>query len=414
MISSEQFFEELRGALKHLYDPYYLQRSLLPAWFGLKEDPDQIPSLQRILREAIEKLEPTPGSVFSLQQQRIYDLLMYRYVQQFSQEEVASQLGMSVRQLRREQNTAVYALAASLWKDYQPGSRSFDMNLENAPDLKLNETEEIEEDGLSAYRSEGPAPTIQLSPLIHSTVDMLRQLADQKGTRLNVDLPEALPEAVIEPSALRQILLILLNHLIHKSKRAAVSITARVSLGMAELQVSCSDWTEAGLQELPTESNNIELAYKLSELCGAKLTVQFNAANPHASILIPAASRYEVVLIDDNSDLLRLVKRFTTGTQYHVTGLQDPVQAAAVVEERSPSLVLLDVMMPKMDGWEILGRLRLHPNTGKIPVIVCSVLAQDALAASLGASGFIHKPVTRLNLLSELDRHAGLLARESR
>jgi CheY-like chemotaxis protein len=70
-------------------------------------------------------------------------------------------------------------------------------------------------------------------------------------------------------------------------------------------------------------------------------------------------------------------------------------------------------MMPEIDGWELLGKFRHHPQTGQIPIIVCTILSQKELALSLGASGFIHKPVTRQNLLLELDRQAELLEQGS-
>jgi CheY-like chemotaxis protein len=77
-------------------------------------------------------------------------------------------------------------------------------------------------------------------------------------------------------------------------------------------------------------------------------------------------------------------------------------------------VIILDVMMPDIDGWEILGRLRSHPSTSAIPVVVCTILAQEELALSLGASGFLLKPITRQALLEELDRQAALLEKESR
>jgi CheY-like chemotaxis protein len=61
------------------------------------------------------------------------------------------------------------------------------------------------------------------------------------------------------------------------------------------------------------------------------------------------------------------------------------------------------VMMPNVDGWELLGRLRQHPSTADIPVLVCTILPQETLALSLGASAFVRKPITRQVFLSALD-----------
>jgi CheY-like chemotaxis protein len=60
--------------------------------------------------------------------------------------------------------------------------------------------------------------------------------------------------------------------------------------------------------------------------------------------------------------------------------------------------------MPQTDGWRVLSQLRQHPLTSHIPVIVCTILVQEALALSLGACAFLRKPVTRQAFLAALDR----------
>jgi len=74
----------------------------------------------------------------------------------------------------------------------------------------------------------------------------------------------------------------------------------------------------------------------------------------------------------------------------------------------------VDVMMPGVDGWELLGRLRQHPLTGHIPIVVCTVLTQEELALSLGASDFLPKPVARQAFLEALDRQLLTAATGSR
>jgi CheY-like chemotaxis protein len=59
-------------------------------------------------------------------------------------------------------------------------------------------------------------------------------------------------------------------------------------------------------------------------------------------------------------------------------------------------------MMPEMDGWELLQRLRNHPQTADIPVVICSVINNPDLAYSLGASLFLPKPVSRDDVLEAL------------
>jgi CheY-like chemotaxis protein len=72
------------------------------------------------------------------------------------------------------------------------------------------------------------------------------------------------------------------------------------------------------------------------------------------------------------------------------------------------------VMMPRVDGWEMLGRLRQHPRTAHIPVVIVTILAQEELALSLGAKAHLLKPVTQATFLSVLDQLSATLAPESR
>ena len=61
-------------------------------------------------------------------------------------------------------------------------------------------------------------------------------------------------------------------------------------------------------------------------------------------------------------------------------------------------------LRPVVDGWEVLARLREHPATYGVPIVVCTILAQEDLAMLLGAADFVRKPINQQSLLSALDR----------
>jgi CheY-like chemotaxis protein len=65
---------------------------------------------------------------------------------------------------------------------------------------------------------------------------------------------------------------------------------------------------------------------------------------------------------------------------------------------------MLDVMMPQVDGWELLAAIKSNPATRDIPVIVCSVLKSPALALKLGAAAYLPKPVSQQALIEALAR----------
>jgi CheY-like chemotaxis protein len=121
-------------------------------------------------------------------------------------------------------------------------------------------------------------------------------------------------------------------------------------------------------------------------------------------LVLPAVARFPVLVIDDNADTLRLFERYVSGTRYHLAGVRHSDEAFGQLATFSPQIIVLDVMMPETDGWRVMGRLREHPATQGVPILVCTILAQEELALSLGASAFIQKPVTRQSFLTALDR----------
>ena len=76
-----------------------------------------------------------------------------------------------------------------------------------------------------------------------------------------------------------------------------------------------------------------------------------------------------------------------------------------VEARRTPlELIVLDIMMPEQDGWEVLQRLRATPETRDLPILVCSVLNEPEIAQALGASDYLIKPVTQDALLTKVER----------
>jgi two-component system, chemotaxis family, sensor kinase CheA len=109
-----------------------------------------------------------------------------------------------------------------------------------------------------------------------------------------------------------------------------------------------------------------------------------------------------VVAIDDNPDVLQLIAASLEQSPYQVVGVQDPTQAVAVVKELHPKAITLDVMMPQINGWQILHRLKSNPATSTIPVVLLTVLEDRSAGHVLGADEYLVKPVGRDTLLSTL------------
>jgi CheY-like chemotaxis protein len=162
---------------------------------------------------------------------------------------------------------------------------------------------------------------------------------------------------------------------------------------------------------LTTERFN--MACRLVELSGGHIRLRFDDADRHflaATLDLPATEQVSVLVIDDNVDMLSLLERYLSNSRYRFLGTSNPREVFALAGRYLPRAVVLDVMLPDVDGWEILQRLREHPTTRDVPIIVCTILPHRQLAMTLGAAAFIQKPVTREALLSALDSQTGALA----
>jgi Amt family ammonium transporter len=117
-----------------------------------------------------------------------------------------------------------------------------------------------------------------------------------------------------------------------------------------------------------------------------------------------------VLAVDDNEQNLQLLEEYLWQWGYDVVVARDGREALQLYPQTNPSIIVLDVMMPNMDGWEVLRILRETPATADIPVVVCSVLREPAIALSLGAHAYLKKPVDRLELVATLARLLGPVA----
>jgi CheY-like chemotaxis protein len=110
-----------------------------------------------------------------------------------------------------------------------------------------------------------------------------------------------------------------------------------------------------------------------------------------------------VLVVDDNADLVAFYRAYVAGTRYQIEHVVEGGAALQAAQTLQPDIVVLDVMLPDIDGWELLVQLHGHPATSAIPVIVCSVIRDPELAIALGAAAHLAKPVRRRQFLDALD-----------
>jgi CheY-like chemotaxis protein len=138
---------------------------------------------------------------------------------------------------------------------------------------------------------------------------------------------------------------------------------------------------------------------------GGKLVTNIHSqTGTQVTLSLPRASQTRVLVIDDNQSIHQLFERYLAPHHYQVIHAHSGPEALQLAVEARPAVITLDVMMPGMDGWQVLRDLAQNPATTHIPVIICSVLQEPELALSLGARAYLKKPIERLELLATLAR----------
>jgi CheY-like chemotaxis protein len=130
-----------------------------------------------------------------------------------------------------------------------------------------------------------------------------------------------------------------------------------------------------------------------------------DAESPEAVTPEPGAERV-VLVIDDDPNALDLLGRTLQGAGVRVVTASDGEEALKLARTLHPAAITLDVLMPGMDGWEVLRELKADVATRDIPVIMVTMTDDRRLGYALGATEFLTKPVRREQLIELLDRYA--------
>jgi CheY-like chemotaxis protein len=249
---------------------------------------------------------------------------------------------------------------------------------------------------------------LALDKLIESILETSASLLKTCACQISVEITPRLSPVIGQPVTLRQAFLTILLAAVRAGSRGDIRISARPT--GKDIVVEISTLLQEKPEGVPSQASDvaeyIEQARRLIELSsGTLMLVPIGSQHRFAaSVTLHCAEEINILVIDDNEDSLLLFKRYLEGTHFQFNGTRDPQQALTMAAETQPRVIILDIMLPGIDGWELLSRLRNHPRLEKVPIIISTILPYEQLAASLGASGFIRKPVSREQLLDLLNK----------
>lgn len=362
-----------RKALANLFDLDFLARHI-----GAQTRFTDAVQVQQHLLRLIESIRPPASMSIHSPAWRRYNVLNLIYVQGLSQAEVAAQLNFGVRQLRRELAKGVRAIAALLFAEgaSQPANPAV---VSPAPGRTPAQSKDY----------------LRCEELLRRSLALLEPLLESQDLMVNVAIADDLPTLYGDPMVTRQLIISAVTWLLSDVRGA----TLRITLGVAEDELVLR-------LERPSSASAIERLHtvrSLADMAGVRVELQQADAQLHLTLRLDALSKRCVLMIDDNPDAIQLVKRYLDGSaEFDLVSATGADEALRVVTALQPACILLDVMLPQRDGWELLTLFRTHPETARIPIIISSVLRQDELARALGATAVLPKPFTTEELLATL------------
>lgn len=398
MTTFEEFEQSLRHVLVHFRNPAYHPPEFL--WSILGHKPQHgVEAIQDTITQTIESLKPvTLNTSSSLRNQRFYELLTYRYVQELTQEETAERLGITPRHVRREQQQAIHALARRFWEK-RPGKTPslVEDNPDEGPEQESMAWRFQVREELAALQHSAPGSVVEVATALRGVLKIGEALTSQHDVSLKIEPLESDVTVAMHPSALRQVLITAIEKLVQSIT------TGQVTLAVERI----GDRVQLMMTGVPAATNhppNSDLIREILAVHSGSIEAYLEEERVSFRIELPTVDKVIVLVIDDNADLVHFYRRYTTGTRYQIVHLEEGQHALDTIKDIQPDIIVLDVMLPDIDGWELLTDLRGQPAAQMIPIIVCSVVRRAELALSLGASLYLPKPVRRRQFIQALDQ----------
>ena len=399
-------------ALEALYDKVALGNAalgqLLPGVAELPSPIERAKVLRAVLLEAIEALRPSRRVRFGSLESRNYDVLTLRYVESMGFAQMERELSLGRRQIFRDLDEAEDKLASvlSAW----PGPPSA---AERAPESD-DATKVGRQDPLGSELFALPSAPVQLDlrSLVLGAIDLVAPLAEQRG--VSVGLGRAgLSESPIESlrvtadrSLLHQVLVQLLSCSLQAAE-SGVEVTLDAPESEADPVIEIS--FQGQLQ--PQLARRLADAQRIAAAQGFECTVSSGRVGSlpqcwpiRIRLALHSASPASILVVEDNPGAVELYRRYLSSSSWQVHAVSDPRLTFEVARKMHPNLIVLDIMMPALDGWSVLRLLKRQPETADVPVIICSVVEDPELAEALGARAYLTKPVSEGQFLAALHR----------
>lgn len=296
---------------------------------------------------------------------------------------------------------------------------------------------------LEAGRDELYIERVDADALVQTVADTASALVQRNGNALVIDVPEPLGGIGSDLIKLRQCLFNLVSNSAKFTENGVITLSGRreadtlvfsvsdTGIGMTEEQVGklFERFVQADssvTRRYGGSGLGLALTRGFAELLGGRISVESEAGKgstftlevPLESVPTPEwaaaddgpqAGQPTILVIDDEAPMRELLSRFLRREGFHVVTAADGSQGLAAAHSQQPAAIILDVLMPHVDGWSVLGALKADPVLAGIPVVMVTSSREKRLSLSMGAMDHLPKPVDwpRLKSILERVREAG-------
>jgi len=286
--------------------------------------------------------------------------------------------------------------------------------------------------------------TVDVAQTLDYAVSLVRERAAKHGITVDVAVGPGIDVIETDPLRFKQVMLNLLSNAVKFTPDGGrVDITAEVVDD--DLVIAVTD-TGPGIPEADRErifdsfqqggrgvareegtGLGLTLSRRIVELFGGRLWLESEVGRGSTFAFTiplgrapqppgPAGSeppdRPTVLLVDDDLASLDLIDAYLQGTGVRLERAMDGSEALRLAREIRPSGIILDLRMPRVDGWQVLDQLQDDPSTSVLPIVIVSVVDDRLQGLARGAAEYLIKPVSRDDLLAALSR-AGVITEEA-
>jgi len=287
-----------------------------------------------------------------------------------------------------------------------------------------------------------PRP-FSLGGTIEAIMESLGPISGDKGLEMIQEIPSDLPRIESDEERVHQILQNLIGNAVKFTDGGSVTVSAHsdeenftvlvqdTGIGISENDLSriFDEFRQvdgSSARQYEGTGLGLAIANKAARILGGAIAVKstfgkgsvftltlpirWTGAVPEGKPLTAKVSQKitpeqkTILVVDDEPEVITMIAGFVSSQGYNVITASSGREALELAGSQHPFAITLDIIMPDMDGWEVLEKLKRDPHTANIPVIVASVTDDRQTGFALGAVGYITKPVNRSALISEISK----------